>query len=380
MRTSLMKFSDNEWVKHPSSEQVENNKAQVVVCFGEKEKLGEEKIYLSLREQFPAASIALCSTAGEIYNNAVQDNSLVAFAMQLEKTTIQSASVHIQNFTNSYAAGIALAGKFPKERLVYLMIYSDGSLVNGSELVKGLNDATGKRVLITGGLAGDSANFKSTLVGLNGTPAAGTIAAIGFYGSNLVVTHGSQGGWDVFGTEKEITKSSENILLEIDGRNALEIYKKYLGDEAQNLPGAALLFPLSVTIPGLAKPVVRTILSIDENKKTMTFAGDVPEGSKVRMMRANFDRLTEAASTAAHQTILERAEKPGFALLVSCVGRKLILGPRIDEEVEAVSDTLGKDTLLAGFYSYGEISPFSDGGNCQLHNQTMTITSFYELP
>jgi hypothetical protein len=380
MRTSLLKFSGNEWIKHTASQEVDSSKAQVVVCFGQKEKMGEEKVYLSLKDKFPAASIALCSTAGEIYNNAVYDNSLVAFAMQLEKTTIQSASVYVQNFADSYAAGIALAGKFPKEQLIYLMVYSDGSLVNGSELVKGLNDATGKKVLITGGLAGDSANFKSTLVGLNGTPAVGTIVAIAFYGSNLVVTHGSQGGWDVFGTEKEITRSTNNVLLEIDGQNALDIYKKYLGDEVQNLPGAALLFPLSVTIPGVSKPVVRTILSIDEDKKTMTFAGDVPEGSKVRMMRANFDRLTEAASTAAHQTILERLEKPRFALLVSCVGRKLILGPRIDEEVEAVSDTLGKETLLAGFYSYGEISPFNDGGNCQLHNQTMTITSFYELP
>jgi hypothetical protein len=111
----------------------------------------------------------------------------------------------------------------------------------------------------------------------------------------------------------------------------------------------------------------------------MTFAGDVPVGSKVRLMKANFDNLTDAASRAASNTISGHNVKPDFSLLVSCVGRKLVLGPRIEEEVEAVCETIGKNIPVAGFYSYGEISPFNEGGSCQLHNQTMTITSFYEL-
>jgi len=202
--------------------------------------------------------------------------------------------------------------------------------------------------------------------------------AIGFYGKNINVTHGSQGGWDIFGLEKRVTKSSGNVLHEIEGQNALELYKKYLGTEAENLPGSALLFPLSVIIPGTYKPVVRTILSIDEDNKTMTFAGDVPEGSKVRFMKADFDKIITAASTAAGQTLLDQNTKPDFALLISCVGRKLILGPRTKEELLAVKDTFGDKTMLAGFYSYGEISPFDDETDCQLHNQTMTITTFSE--
>jgi len=378
MNTSLFRFSENIWSKHPVSQHFEDDKASLVLCFSSKENLRKDNIYSALKTKFQGAEIAICSTAGEIYQDNVYDNSVVAVALKFDKTKIIATSVNIGDYNNSYAAAIGLAKKLPQENLVYIMLLSDGSKVNGSELVKGITTQVNKKVLITGGLAGDGIHFSSTLLGLNEQPREGNIIAIGFYGSNLSVTHGSQGGWDIFGLEKRVTNSSGNVLLEMDDRNALELYKQYLGAESANLPGSALLFPLSVIIPGATKPVVRTILSINEEDKRMTFAGDVTVGSKVRIMKANFDNITRAASEAAQQTTLTEMEKPGFALLVSCVGRKLVLGPRTDEEVKAVQKTFGDNTLLAGFYSYGEISPFNDGGNCQLHNQTMTITSFYE--
>jgi hypothetical protein len=264
-----------------------------------------------------------------------------------------------------------------KNDLCYILVLSDGSLVNGSELTKGLSTQFDKNVLITGGLAGDGPHFESTLSGLNQQPKEGEIIAIGFYGENLKVTHGSQGGWDIFGLEKRVTNSSANILVELENQNALDLYKKYLGDEAEKLPGAALLYPLSVIIPGTDKPVVRTILSINEQEKSMTFAGDIPVGSKVRFMKANFERLTLAASEAAQITSANNI-LPDFSLLISCVGRKLVLGEKTVDEVKAVSETFNNEVIMAGFYSYGEISPFNEGGQCQLHNQTMTITSFYE--
>jgi hypothetical protein len=380
MNTKLFQLSGNEWKEHHSAGSIEPAAVQLVLCFGGKEILKEEKVYNELVNKFPKAEITICSTAGEIYHNTVQDNSVIAVAMEFRHTSIKSASVNIEDFTSSYDAAYELGKKLSKEDLTYIMIFSDGSLVNGSELVKGISEYAGDKVLVTGGLAGDGVGFSSTLVGLNAQPAEGNIIAVGFYGKNMIVTHGSQGGWDMFGLEKEITKSTGNVLYEINGANALQLYKKYLGPDADNLPGAALLFPLSITIPGSKNPIVRTILSIDEENQSMTFAGDVPVGSRVRFMRANFDRITAAASTAASQTIEGKDTKPDFSLLLSCVGRKIILGPRIEEEVEAVWETLGDETLLAGFYTYGEISPFNEGGNCQLHNQTMTITSFYELP
>jgi hypothetical protein len=380
MKTSLFKFTENNWNEHASSQQAAPHAMQLVLCFGPKSILKQRTLYGNLKNKFPKAEIALCSTAGEIYNDSVQENSVVAIGMEFENTEIKTAAVSIENFANSYDAAYELGKKLSKEDLAYVMIISDGSLVNGSELVKGISEYVGNNVLVTGGLAGDGADFISTLVGLNEEPSDGKIIAVGFYGKKIVVTHGSQGGWDIFGLEKEITKSVGNILFEINHKSALALYKKYLGADAENLPGSALLFPLSVTIPGNKNPIVRTILGIDEEKQSMTFAGDVPQGSKVRLMKANFDRLTAAAAIAANQTTIHQKNKPSFSLLMSCVGRKIILGPRIEEEVEAVAETLGSQTLLGGFYTYGEISPFNEGGNCQLHNQTMTITSFYELP
>ncbi|UEG48668.1 FIST C-terminal domain-containing protein [Ferruginibacter lapsinanis] len=380
MRTSLYQLAENTWNEHPANNANNKNKAQLVLSFGGKEQLKDKNIYAALKEQFPVAQISMCSTAGEIYHDAVLDNAIIAIALEFEKTAIHTASINISNCACSYDAAIKLADKLPKKDLTYVMIFADGSLVNGSELVKGLNTTLDKDVLITGGIAGDAANFQSTLVGLNEQPKEGEVIAIGFYGDNLLVTHGSRGGWEMFGVEKEITKSADNVLYEIDDSNALELYKKYLGSEAENLPGAALLFPLAITVPGSSTPVVRTILSIDESNNSMTFAGDIPQGASVRFMKSNLAKLTEAAAAAAKQTMLKEYQEPAFTMLVSCVGRKIILGPRIEEEVEAVNETFNNKTLLAGFYSYGEIAPFDEGGYSQLHNQTMTITSFYELP
>lgn len=378
MQSSVFQFSENSWVNQSTGQSIAKDKVQLVLSFAGKTPLKKSAIYASLRQEFPSADIVICSTAGEINQDKVLHNSLLAVALQFEKTPIRSTSVNIKDFANSFEAAIYMAQKLPLEDLAYMMVFSDGSLVNGSELVRGLNAVAGKNILVTGGLAGDDNNFQSTLIGLNEQPIEGKIVAIGFYGKNITVKHGSQGGWDIFGIEKEITRSSGNILYELENQNALDIYKKYLGSEADNLPSSALLFPLSIIKPGNVKPIVRTILSIDEKHKSMTFAGDVPEGSKVRFMKANIEKLIEAASNAAQQTILQPDKKPEFALLISCVGRKLVLGDRVAEEVEAVNNRFANETIIAGFYSYGEISPSDSGIKCQLHNQTMTITSFYE--
>ena len=378
MKTALYKLYDNSWEKEPMSQDINDENVNLVLCFASKLNLSDENIYKNFKAKFPTAEIAMASTAGEIYQESVLDNSVVAVALEFDKTVIQSNTVNIKDHKNTYEAAISLGKKLPKDDLNYILVFSDGSLVNGSELVKGLSTQIAKNILITGGLAGDDANFESTLVGLNKQPIQGDIVAIGFYANNLTVTHGSQGGWDIFGLQKRVTNSSSNILLELEDQNALDLYKKYLGEESKNLPGSALLFPLSVTIPGATIPVVRTILSINEEDKSMTFAGDIPVGSEVRFMKANFDKIINAASSAADQTKISNNKEPDFSLLISCVGRKLILGSRIDEEIKSVYKSFQGNTIMAGFYSYGEISPVVAGGKCQLHNQTMTITSFYE--
>lgn len=378
MKVSVFRFQQHQWTSATKSKPAEEQQVTLALSFGAKHLLEQNGLFREVKSKFPNAIIAMCSTAGEIFQEEVLDNSLVVVGIQLDQTTLEAVSLNIKNYKNSYDAGMALGKKLPVRNLSYVLLLSDGNLVNGSELLKGINTWFDKKVLITGGLAGDGPNFQSTLVGLNEQPAEGTIAAIGFYGKNIQVTHSSQGGWDMFGLEKTITRSSSNVLYEIGGQNALDLYKAYLGAEVENLPGAALLYPLAVIVPGTTQPVVRTILSINNEEKSMTFAGDIPEGSKVRFMKANFNKLTMSAADAAKQTIKNTGAYPEFALLISCVGRKLILGEKTAEEVKAVSAAFNHSTVLAGFYSYGELSPFNDGGACQLHNQTMTITSFFE--
>jgi len=361
------------------NDDVSCEKVQLVLAFGAKEVLATNKIYALLRAKFANADIALCSTAGEIYSNSVSDGTVAIIAFEFEKTKIVSHQINTSNCTNCFDSGIKLMEKFDKTDLSYVLVLSDGNTVNGSQLVNGLNSVAGK-IKVSGGLAGDGVNFTSTLVGLNEEPSENNIVAIGFYGNSLKVTHGSMGGWDMFGLERTATKSNYNQLFEIDNQNALELYKTYLGNYANELPGSALLFPLSVVIPGSQEPVVRTILKINEENQSMIFAGDIPEGSQLKFMRANFDKLVDAATNAAEVSMEELSNNPPqVALLISCVGRKIILGPRVEEEVEAVDNMFKGKTLLTGFYSYGEISPFNASTKCELHNQTMTITTLSEI-
>jgi hypothetical protein len=261
--------------------------------------------------------------------------------------------------------------------LRHVLVFSDGLAVNGTGLASGLAEVLPEGVSVTGGLAGDGAAFSKTVVGLNGVPDDAELAIVGLYGDQLSIGYGSLGGWDAFGPERKVDASAGNVLRVLDGEPALEVYKRYLGEHAAGLPANALRFPLSVAAPGAVGSVTRTILSIDDASGEMTFAGDVPVGSKVRLMMANAERLIDGAEAAAERCLEAQVEKPQFALLVSCVGRKIFLGQRTEEEVEAVSARLG-GIPMTGFYSYGELGPRSKGAACELHNQTMSITTFAE--
>lgn len=350
----------------------------LLLCFGSKGMVENEIIQRHVQEKFISKNVIYCSTAGEIHDNDVLDNSLTITALKFDKTELKTNCVRIQDFENSQLAGAGLVNGLSKNDLKYVMVICDGALVNGSDLVTGMQLVLQDQVLITGGLAGNGSAFNSTLVGLNNAPMEGVIAAIGFYGDAIQISHGSLGGWEPFGLERTVTKSEANVLHEIDNKKALDLYKLYLGEYAEQLPGSALLFPLSLKMENSNDEVVRTILNIDQENQSMIFAGNLPEGSKVRFMKANFDKLIDAAGEAAQESLVPKLGSPKYALLISCVGRRLILDKRTEEEVEAVREIFGKDCVISGFYSYGEITPLNKKAECQLHNQTMTITTFDE--
>jgi hypothetical protein len=332
-------------------------------------------VYEHIRKTYPNAKVLMNSTSGEIHDVFVRDETITLTAIQFEKTKMQTAVTSISEHANSYDAGNSLSCMIDPVNLKNVLVISDGQMVNGSDLVSGRQAGLPKGTIITGGLAGDGARFQSTLVGLNSMPSEGNIVMIGFYGA-LNVTYGSVGGWDSFGPERKITKAKANILYELDNKPALDVYKTYLGEYAKDLPGSGLLFPLSIRVNETDDSVVRTILNINEADKSLTFAGNMIEGSYARLMKANFDRLIEGSSNAALDSAGD--QKPDLAILISCVGRKLVLNQRIEEEVEVVRAIYGEGTAITGFYSYGEIAPTVNFSKCELHNQTMTITTFSE--
>ena len=376
MKIVQAQYTQNDW-KYFQPKQKLNN--PLVLVFAERRLLQQNKIIASIKKEFPYQHIIFGSTAGEIVGNQVYDNSVSVTAIEFEKSFFKISRANIlAHHQDSFELGKALFEQLPKENLQHIFIISEGSFVNGSALINGLEENNTQNIKISGGLCGDNERFEKTLVAYNETPKEGEVAIIGLYGDSLEVTASSCGDWMPFGPERTITKSKDNILYEIDGLPALDLYKKYLGEKALDLPHSALLFPLNIKAEGKYLPVVRTILNIDEDEKSMIFAGDIPEQSKVQLMMASVDAIVVGAGEAAKKAMQNQKNKPQIALLVSCIGRKLVMAQRTEEEVEEVLDIIGAQTLTTGFYSYGEIAPFQSQDSCELHNQTMTLTLISE--
>lgn len=377
MRATQLSWTEsNGW-----TDSGDRNEADLVLYFGTRQALACGSRYHELRNRFPAAHIVGCSTGGQIVGDDVVDDTVTATAIRFDATRLKLACEYSKSPEQSRECGAAIGRELAAADLAGVLVLSDGLLVNGSDLVAGLNSVIGKEIPITGGMAGDGADFKETLVGGDCTPRVGKVAAIGFYGDRVRIGHGSAGGWDQFGPRRRITRSEGNVLFELDGKPALDLYKKYLGEEADGLPGTALLFPLRISDPHNPDfDVVRTVLAVDQEARTMTFAGNMPEGWTAQLMRGNFDRLAAGAADAARQALgaISESRNDQVALLVSCIGRRLLMGQRIMDELEAAGVELGDSTHRIGFYSYGEISPHSASGVCQLHNQTMTVTTIAE--
>lgn len=375
MKVQLTRFHDGAW--HPPLPAGAGGGRDLILVFGDVAWPDAPSVFEALSARYPDAAIVGCSTAGQILDASVYDGEAVAAVVSFDSSTVVQVSTTARDEADSQAAGSRIAALLPHEGLRGVFVLAPGIDLNGSALVQGIREHLPEGVPTTGGLAGDYLRFERTWVAAGAECAERTVAAVGFYGESLTYLTGCAGGWQPFGPKRLVTKSEGNVLFELDDKPALALYKTYLGDLAAELPGSAMRFPLSVTEErdGDA-PVIRSILGVDEPTQSMTFAGDVPQGSYAQLMRAVGDELLDGAAAAAAAADTP-ARKPALTIAVSCVGRRDVLGEDVEEELDEIQSVLGSDVPQVGFYSYGEVAP-SGLLTCELHNETMTLTALHE--
>ncbi len=348
---------------------------QLVLVFAAPGRL-DPALGAALKRALPDALSLGCTTCGEISDGGVDSGTTVVTAVHFDDPAMQGASTEIGPMEDSRDAGRRLAAQLKGEGLRGVLVFGQGVAINGSAMLEGMTEVLGPDVVISGGLAGDNGAFVKTQVLFDGRVSDRLIGAVGFSSPRTLLSHGSFGGWQPFGPARRVTRCDGNILYELDGAPALETYKRYLGAHADGLPASGLLFPFAMLDAQHDQTgLIRTILGVNEADGSLVLAGDVHADGYLRLMHASTDSLVagaEAAASAASAALSARGD--GLTVLVSCVGRKLVMGARVDEEVEAVGDVFGQGTTLAGFYSHGEISPMLPSSECRLHNQTMTVT------
>jgi hypothetical protein len=353
--------------------------AQVVLLFGHASLVRTQECVARIRQAFPNAHVFGCSTAGEIQGSRVDNGTLALTALAFDHSRIATAQAPIETVDSGFVAGEHLIGQLNPRGLRHVFVLCEGLQVNASDLVRGINATLPPGVSASGGFAADGHAPQATLVWCDSEPRLSTAIALGFYGEGLHFGLSVTGGWRPFGPDRLITKSHKNVLYEIDGRPALELYKQYLGEHAAGLPAAGLMFPLELCLAPDHKRVMRALIGVDESQQSITFAGDMPEGSHARFMMGHIEDLIDGALKAAKSSRDSmNGRQPRLSLLVSCAARRFFLNQRVEEEVEAVREVLGEETALTGFYSYGEVAPPEAGGAAELHNETMSITSIAE--
>jgi hypothetical protein len=352
--------------------------AQLVLLFGGAKLASAREGIAKARQAFPKARIFGCSTGGEIHGTGVGDGTLTLTAIAFDHSHVATAQAPIESADRSFAAGERLVRGLDARGLRHVFVLSEGLRVNGSDLVSGIHAALPPGVSASGGFAADGNSLQQTHVWCDGEPEQAAAIALGFYGEQLRFGLSVTGGWRPFGPDRVITKSHNNVLYEFDGRPALALYKQYLGDHAAGLPATGLTFPLELCIGQRKHRVLRALLAVDEKEQSITYAGNVPEGSYARFMMGHIEDLIGGALKAAKVSLENLGQPSALSLLVSCNARRAVLKQRVEEEVEAVHDVLGAQTALTGFYSYGEIGPPEAGAPPELHNETMSITSIAE--
>ncbi|MGQ9920319.1 MAG: FIST signal transduction protein [Desulfobacca sp.] len=318
-----------------------------------------------------------CTTDGEISCQGFTTNTAVLGGIVTDQITFSLAgAMGLEG--RAEQAGVELAQSLPPETR-YLQLFSDGLKGNGCAILRGIMRVLGTDLPITGGTAGDYGRFHRTWQFLGNRLLTDAAVAIGFAGDFGVGT-GVRSGWSPIGLAKKVTRSAGNILYELGGQPALEVYERFLGKHAAKLPAVGVEYPLGLTgnLDKCADDeylLLRATMSVNRQDGSITFAGEIPEGAQVRLTCGDITSVLQAAEEAANMALVGlEGRVPALIFFYSCMARKIILGRRTKEEIQIVREIIGQDLPVLGFYTYGEFCPLRQGGCSYLHNETVTVS------
>lgn len=347
-----------------------------MICFMAFGHAASPQVFDELRARFPAADLAACTTNGEILNGDVLDGTSVATAIRFDATRVKTAFAIVEPGGDAAAAGRLLAEELKDEGLKGVFVLADAFRINGQALVEGLSGVLPSDVAVSGGMAGDGGALgSSTKAGLNRPPCDGGAVAVGFYGPAVRIRHGVGGGWDALGPLRHITRAEGPVVYELDGEPALEVYERLVGDAGTN---ARLRHPFCIKPhPESDQDIIWEVVGVDRTGKGIVFIDTVQQGSWGQIMRGVDDHLVVGAAEAARSALSDLSSGQALGLVVSCVGRKWVMGQRVGDETEAVqAEAAGAPTI--GFFSYGEVAPHARTGVCTLHHATVAVTVLSE--
>lgn len=345
-------------------------------------KFDQEQLLAGIGSVAPGVTVIGCSTDGEIATTGLGLDSLVTLAVASDTIRFHTAQVE-QVSADSYAAGAALGEKFKNLDCSYIQIFTEGIKANADEILLGMKASLGNDISVAGGASGDGGVFKQTFQYHNESVLTDSIVAVAFEG-DFEFSTGVGCGWFPVGIAKKVTKATGNVVYELDGQPALQVYEKYLGRHASKLPAVGVEYPLGLLAP-TSEPddsdtfVCRATMGVDHQAGSITFAGDIPEGVWVKMTMGYesdiIQAATEAARTAMDKLLGRNPEiKPKIVFIYSCMARKIVLGSKTQNEIAAVQNIVGDTIPIIGFYTYGEFAPAGESNASYFHNETVTLS------
>jgi hypothetical protein len=341
---------------------------------------GLEGFLKGLGEAVKTPHIIGCTTDGEIASNGFNTDSAVLAGLVSEEISFHSA--HVENLgADSEAAGRKLAQQLPSS-VRHIQLFSDGLTGNGCAILRGMYSVLDPETPIVGGTAADGDRFQRTWQFAGNQMLTDAAVAMGFSGE-FQMGLGVGSGWAPVGIGRTVTRAVGSILYELNGEPALEVYSRLLGKHAEQLPSVGVEYPLALldvnSACGLQDQdypyLMRATMAVNTQDGSIKFAGEIPEGARVRLTCGDRRCILQAIKKAVYQAKADLGKtQPALAFCFSCMARKIVLGRHIKEEAEVIKEELGPQVPIIGFYSYGEYSPIKRYTLSLLHNETACVS------